>query len=174
MIACALSFLSYHSISSLWLYGFPFFRLFSKQQDKDRQKVSVFKVNIFKNRVNVYVINVHFCVVGFSIIYIFRYWKVLLLQYRIWKCDNKELRANPEIFDDILDEIRRSRRIKAVESYSESAPQMILQLFIICKRMCDEHQKYKDYSVKNHGNHYINLTYISINIIPMGFTKYKK
>ena len=155
MITWALSFLSYHSISSLWLYGFLSFRLFSKySRIKIGKKLSVIKVNIF---------NI-FCVVWYSIIYIFRYLKVLLLQYRIWKCDNKELRANPKIFDDILDEIRRSRRIKAVESYSESAPQMILQLFIICKRMCDEHRKHKEYDVKNYGNHSINLTYIYINI----------
>ena len=86
------------------------------------------------------------------------------MQYRIWKCDNKELKANPEIFDDVMDEIRRSRRIKAVESYSESAPQMILQLFIICKRMCAEHREVHEYEVKNYGKHSIIPTYVFRNI----------
>ena len=66
----------------------------------------------------------------------FRYLKVLRLQYRIWTSDNEKLKLNPEIIVEVFDEIRRSRRVKAVESYSESAPQMILQLFIIVKRMC--------------------------------------
>ena len=51
-----------------------------------------------------------------------------------------------EIMDIVDDEIRRSRRIKAIESYAESAPQMILQLFIICRRACSEKEE------TNNGN----------------------
>ena len=50
--------------------------------------------------------------------------------------DNDELRTSPEIIDKVFLEMRRARRVKAIESYSESAPQMILQLFIILKRLC--------------------------------------
>ena len=50
--------------------------------------------------------------------------------------DNDELRTTPEIIEKVFLEMRRARRVKAIESYSESAPQMILQLFIILKRLC--------------------------------------
>ena len=50
--------------------------------------------------------------------------------------DHDELKTSPEIIDQVFFEHRRARRIKAIESYSESAPQMILQLFIILKRLC--------------------------------------
>ena len=50
--------------------------------------------------------------------------------------DNDELRTATEIIDKVFLEMRRARRVKAIESYSESAPQMILQLFIILKRLC--------------------------------------
>ena len=62
----------------------------------------------------------------------FRYLKVLREQYRLWKTEDTTL----EIMDSVDDEIRRSRRVKAIESYAESAPQMILQLFIICRSVC--------------------------------------
>ena len=46
--------------------------------------------------------------------------------------------------DTVDDEIRRSRRIKAIESYAESAPQMILQIFILCRRVCSEEMEKSD------------------------------
>ena len=50
--------------------------------------------------------------------------------------DNDELKTSPENIEQVFLETRRARRVKAIESYSESAPQMILQLFIILKRLC--------------------------------------
>ena len=75
----------------------------------------------------------------------FRYVKVLREQYRLWKSEDTTL----EIMDTVDDEIRRSRRIKAIESYAESAPQMILQLFIICRSVCsfeNEQVNYRRFS----------------------------
>ena len=50
--------------------------------------------------------------------------------------DNEELKTSPENIEQVFLEKTRARRVKAIESYSESAPQMILQLFIILKRLC--------------------------------------
>ena len=78
----------------------------------------------------------------------FRYVKVLREQYKLWAIEDTTL----EIMDTVDDEIRRSRRIKAIESYAESAPQMILQIFILCRRVCAEDLE------KNDGNFLITST----------------
>ena len=79
--------------------------------------------------------------------------------------------------DTVDDEIRRSRRIKAIESYAESAPQMILQIFILCRRVCSEEMEKSDgnflitsmihlgplnqhLSIKSFKSHRYNLEYL--------------
>ena len=58
------------------------------------------------------------------------------MQWRQLRQKSEALEKNPLLIDEISDEIRRAKRIKSVESYTESAPQMILQLYIILKRRC--------------------------------------
>ena len=80
--------------------------------------------------------------------------------------DNDELRTSPEIIDKVFLEMRRARRVKAIESYSESAPQMILQLFIILKRLCLSESVHKQTmeDPKNEGK-LVSKVYVIMNIL---------
>ena len=69
----------------------------------------------------------------------------------MWDPFNNSPHTTPGLIDQIADENRRAKRVKAVESYAESASQMILQVYILCKRMCSETQEHSDgkYSLAN-------------------------
>ena len=87
--------------------------------------------------------------------------------------DNDELRTSPEIIDKVFLEMRRARRVKAIESYSESAPQMILQLFIILKRLClsESVDKQTMEDPKNEGK-LVSKVYVIMNIITLKAISY--
>ena len=60
----------------------------------------------------------------------------------MWDPCNNSPHTTPGLIDQIADESRRAKRVKAIESYTESASQMILQVYILCKRMCSESQEH--------------------------------